>query len=64
MIKAVVFAAIGFWLSREVYERFDKKNQKELYEQTKRKVSLYLKKSGWSTKEIREAESEIFKHYE
>jgi hypothetical protein len=64
MIKAVVFAAIGFWLSREVYERFDKKHQKELHEQSKRKVSLYLKKVGWSAQEIKAAEKEIFNHYE
>lgn len=55
MIRAIVFAAIGFWVSRKIYENIDLQKQQEHKQLIKQRLSSHLKKIGLNKKEIDQA---------
>jgi len=59
MIRAILFAAVGYWISRQVYERYDKANRLEREQDIERKLIAWLTAEGWTTEEIKEATDEI-----
>ena len=60
MIRAIIFTAVGYWLSRQVYLRYDFAKREEEKINTKRKLQIYLETVGWSEKEIKEALNRTF----
>ena len=64
MMKAIIYAAIGYWLSRQFYESYLKGQQQKNVEKAKFKLKEYLIEQGLSKTEINTAEQQIFNHYE
>lgn len=60
MIRAVVFTAIGFWISSQVYERLALKQRKVEKEATKRKLRNYLISVDWNQSEIEGLTLKVF----
>jgi len=59
MIRAILFAAVGYWVSRKIYEAYDLKKRKEMLETIERRIAAILDEEGWSKKEIENAIDEI-----
>jgi len=64
MIKAILYTAIGYWLSRQVYQRYDLAKRKADKELTKRRLEIYLETAGWNTKEVQKAINKIYREDE
>jgi|GEM_PF-1441438 len=64
MIRVILFAAIGFYLSRRLYERYDKQQAMEKENVFRRRVKVLLKREGLSAKTISQLEKELFKNNE
>ncbi len=63
-MRIIIYAAIGFWISRQFYEHYLKAQHAEKVTKLKRELNSYLSGHGWSPEEIQEAELEIFKENE
>jgi len=61
MIKAIIYTAIGYWLSRQVYQRYDMEKRKSDDELTKRRLEVYLESKGWKETEIKTAIGKIYR---
>lgn len=59
MIRAIIFTAVGFWISRQVYEKYELNQLKAERETTKRKLNNYLVSIGWNDIEIEQASLKI-----
>lgn len=62
MIRAIIFTAIGYWLSRQVYLRYDAFKRKEEQAAIRRKLQVYLESQGWNKEEIKEAMNSVIEH--
>lgn len=60
MIRAIVFTAVGFWISKEIYEKYELNQRKVERESTQRKLKNYLESVGWSAAEVESADLKIF----
>tara|TARA_R110000868_G_scaffold250694_3_gene507430 strand:+ start:362 stop:559 length:198 start_codon:yes stop_codon:yes gene_type:complete len=60
MIRAIVFTAVGFLISKHVYEKYELNQRKIEKENTQRKLRNYLISIGWNTSEIENADLKIF----
>jgi hypothetical protein len=60
MIRAIVFTAVGFWISRQIYEKYELNQRTIERESTQRKLRNYLISIGWNTSEIDNADLKIF----
>lgn len=63
-MRAIIYTAIGFWLSRQFYERHLKAKEREKLDKTKYRLGEFLKEKGFSSEEINQAKAELFRHYE
>lgn len=64
MIRAILFAAVGFWLSRKLYEAYDLKKREEMLKTIEGNAINLLAEEGWTNKEIDFALEEILGEYE
>lgn len=60
MIRAIIFTAVGYWLSRQVYLRYDQSKREAENAATKRKLQIYLETVGWNEQEVEEALNRTF----
>jgi hypothetical protein len=56
--------AIGYWLSRQVFERYDLAKRKSDQKRFKRRLEIYLETGGWNKAEVKEAIETIYKEDE
>lgn len=64
MIRAILFTAVGYWISRKVYENYDLQKRKNSLKKTEDRLENYLKSFGWKTAEIKKAKKEILRENE
>lgn len=64
MIRAILFAAAGFWLSRKLYQTYDLKKRKELLKEIEQRTRELLADDGWTKQEIELAIDDILEDYE
>ncbi len=64
MMRAIICTAVGFWMSRQVYERHELSQRKLEKEATKIKLKNYLISIGWNQAEIDSATLIIFEKNE
>lgn len=64
MIRAIIFTAVGYWLSRQVYLRYDLEKRRSDQARLKRKLQVYLETAGWNKDDIQHAIDKIYKDYE
>jgi len=64
MMRAIIFAAIGFWISRKIYENYDQRRRQEIVKIMERRIGNILLEDGWTDEEIRIAQDEILADYE
>ncbi len=64
MIKAIIYTAIGYWVSRQIYHRYDVAKRKTEKAKEKQRLESYLKTRGFNSNEIQEALLIIYKEDE
>ena len=60
-MKTILALAVGFWIGREVYIRYDRQIVLDKEKQLKDKMKNLLKDGGWSTTEINQTLEELTK---
>lgn len=60
MIRAIIYTALGYWLSRQFYESHLKAKEQEKLEKMKYKLGELLDEKGFSSEEINKAKAELF----
>lgn len=58
-MRTVVTLAVGFWLGRQVYIKYDKEKVKKKEEQVKNRLETFLKQNGLTKTEVKTTLNEI-----
>lgn len=59
MIRAVIFTAVGYWLSRQYYERFDLVQRQQREADISSRLNRLLAGYGLTEEEVSAAKKEI-----
>lgn len=58
-MKTIITLAVGFWLGRQIYIKYDKEQAKEMEEGIKKRLQSFLKENGLTKTEVKETTEEI-----
>jgi len=58
-MRTVITLAVGFWLSRQIYIKYDKEKMKKKEDQVKSRLEAFLKENGLTKTEVKETMDEI-----
>ena len=58
-MRTIVSLAIGFWLGREIYIKYDKEEALKKEQAIKKRLKTFLEKNGLSQNEVKEETNEI-----
>jgi len=58
-MKTIITLAVGFWLGRQIYIKYDKEQAKEMEEGMKKRLQSFLKENGLTKTEVKETTEEI-----
>jgi len=58
-MKTIITLAVGFWLGRQIYIKYDKEQAKEMEESVKKRLQSFLKENGLTKTEVKETTEEI-----
>jgi len=58
-MKTIITLAVGFWLGRQIYIKYDKEQAKEMEEGVKKRLQSFLKENGLTKTEVKETTEEI-----
>ncbi len=58
-MRTVITLAVGFWLSRQIYIKYDKGKMKKKEDQVKSRLEAFLKENGLTKTEVKETMDEI-----
>jgi hypothetical protein len=58
-MRTVVTLAVGFWLGRQIYVRYDREKVKKKEEQVKSRLEAFLKENGLNRTQVQETVKEI-----
>ena len=64
MMRALIFTVLGYWLSRQVYEKYDLRKQEAAKTAFKKRLTTYLQSKGFTETEVSEAQKIICKENE
>lgn len=58
-MKTVVTLAVGFWLGRQIYVRYDREKIKKKEERVKSRLEAFLKENGLNRTQVQTTIKEI-----
>ena len=58
-MKTIITLAVGFWLGRQIYIKYDKGKAKEMEKGIKNRLQSFLKENGLGKTEVKETTEEI-----
>jgi len=58
-MKTIITLAVGFWLGRQIYIKYDKEQAKEMEEGMKKRLQSFLKENGLTKTEVKETTEDI-----
>lgn len=58
-MRTVVTLAVGFWLGRQIYVRYDREKVKKKEEQVKSRLEAFLKENGLNRTQVQATVKEI-----
>ena len=58
-MRTVITLAVGFWLGRQVYIKYDKKKVQQREQQVKSRLETFLKQNGLTKTEVNSTINEI-----
>jgi hypothetical protein len=58
-MKTIITLAVGFWLGRQIYIKYDKEEAKKMEEGVKNRLQSFLKDNGLSKTEVKETTEDI-----
>lgn len=58
-MKTIITLAVGFWLGRQIYIKYDKEQAKEMEEGVKKRLQSFLKENGLTKTEVKDTTEEI-----
>ena len=58
-MKTIITLAVGFWLGRQIYIKYDKQQAKEMEEGVKKRLQSFLKDNGLTKTEVKETTEDI-----
>ena len=58
-MRTVITLAIGFWLGRQIYIKYDKQTALKKEEQIKNRLKSFLEDNGLTKREVKETTEEI-----
>ena len=58
-MKTIITLAVGFWLGRQIYIKYDKEQAKEMEEGVKKRLQSFLEENGLTKTEVKETTEEI-----
>ncbi|MBQ21677.1 MAG: hypothetical protein CMD31_13060 [Flavobacteriales bacterium] len=58
-MRTVVTLAVGFWLGRQLYVRYDREKVKKKQERVKSRLEAFLKENGLNQTQVEETVKEI-----
>lgn len=58
-MKTIITLAVGFWLGRQIYIKYDKEEAKKMEEGVKNRLQSFLKDNGLSKIEVKETTEDI-----
>ena len=58
-MRTVITLAVGFWLGRQIYAKYDKDKMQKKEERVKSRLEAFLKENGLTRTEVKETVNEI-----
>lgn len=58
-MKTIITLAVGFWLGRQIYIKYDKQQAKKMEEGVKKRLQSFLKENGLTKTEVTETTDDI-----
>ena len=58
-MRTVVTLAVGFWLGRQIYVRYDREKVKKKEEQVKSRLEAFLKENGLNRTQVQATVKDI-----
>lgn len=60
-MKTVITLAMGFWISRQLYIRFDKKQSRIQHAKVKKRLQQFLEANGFTADEAHEQSDDLLR---
>lgn len=58
-MRTVITLAVGFWLGRQIYVKYDREKVQQKEERVKSRLEAFLKENGLTRTEVKETVNEI-----
>ena len=58
-MKTIITLGVGFWLGRQLYINYDKKEALEKEQAIKKRLAIFLKENQFSTSELKQHSKKI-----